>query len=142
MRQDGAGWTRRPRAERWRRTKEVVMHEMSVAHGLLSILHDQTKAHRIARITRIRVKVGRLRGIDARQLRLAFEALAEGGLADGAALDVEEIAAKARCRACGAVWRAPDYRFECPECAAADSEILEGRELFIESFDGERADPA
>jgi len=119
-----------------------VMHEMSVAHGLLSILQDQTKAHGIARITRIRVKVGRLRGIDARQLRLAFEALAEGGLADGAALDVEEIAAKARCRACGAVWQAPDYRFQCPECAAADSEILEGRELFIESFDGERADSA
>ena len=53
----------------------------------------------------------------------------------------EEIAAKARCRACGAVWRAPDYRFDCPECAAADAEILEGRELFIESFDGERPDP-
>jgi hydrogenase nickel incorporation protein HypA/HybF len=118
------------------------MHEMSVAHGLLSILQDQAKAHGIARISRVRVKLGRLRGIDGRQLRLAFEALAEGGLADGAALDVEEIAAKARCRACGAVWRAPDYRFECPDCAAADSEILEGRELFIESFDGERPESA
>ena len=116
------------------------MHEMTVAYGLLSILQDQAKAHGIARIARVRVKLGRLRGIDARQLRLAFEALAEGGLAGGAALDVEEIAAKARCRACGAVWQAPDYRFECPECAAADSEILEGRELFIESFDGERPD--
>jgi hydrogenase nickel incorporation protein HypA/HybF len=118
------------------------MHEMSVAHGLLSILQDQAKAHGIARISRVRVKVGRLRGIDARQLRLAFEALAEGGLADGAALDLEEIAAKAHCNACGAVWRAPDYRFECPECAAAHSEILEGRELFIESFDAERPESA
>jgi len=117
------------------------MHEMSVAHGLLSILQDQAKGHGIARISRVRVKVGRLRGIDARQLRLAFEALAEGGLADGAVLDVEEITAKARCRGCGVVWQAPDYRFECPECAAADSEILEGRELFIESFDGARPDP-
>ncbi len=116
------------------------MHEMSVAHGLLSILQDQAEAHGIARISRVRLKIGRLRGLEARQLRLAFEALAEGGLADGAALDVEEIAAKARCRACGAVWRAPDYRFECPECAAADAEILEGRELFIESFDGDRPD--
>jgi hydrogenase nickel incorporation protein HypA/HybF len=117
------------------------MHEMSVAHGLLSILQDQAKARGIDRISRVRVKVGRLRGIDARQLRLAFEALAEGGLAEGAALDVEEIVAKARCRACGAVWRAPDYRFECPDCASADSEIVEGRELFIESFDAERPKP-
>jgi hydrogenase nickel incorporation protein HypA/HybF len=116
------------------------MHEMSVAHGLLSILQDRAKAHGIARVSRVRVKVGRLRGIDARQLRLAFEALAEGSLADGAALDIEEIAAKARCRACGAVWRAADFRFDCPKCAVADAEILGGRELFIESFDGERPD--
>jgi hydrogenase nickel incorporation protein HypA/HybF len=114
------------------------MHEMSVAYGLLSILQDQAKAHGIARISRVRVKLGRLRGIDARQLRLAFEALAEGSLADQAALDVEEIAAQARCRACGAVWQAADFRFDCPKCAAADAEVLAGRELFIESFDGER----
>jgi len=114
------------------------MHEMTVAYGLLSILQDQAKAHGIARIARVRVKVGRLRGIDSRQLRLAFEALAEGGLADGAALAVEEIAAQARCRACGAVWQAADFRFDCPKCASADAEILGGRELFIESFDGER----
>jgi hydrogenase nickel incorporation protein HypA/HybF len=114
------------------------MHEMSVAQGLLSILQAQAEAHGIARVSRVRLKIGRLRGLDARQLRLAFEALAEGGLADGAELDVDEIAARARCRACGAVWRAADYRFDCPECAAADAEILEGRELYIESFDGER----
>jgi len=117
------------------------MHEMSVAQGLLSILEDRAKAHSLARVTRIRLKIGRMRGLDSRQIRLAFEALAEGSLAEGAELDIEEIPAKARCRACGAVWRAADYRFDCPDCAAADAEILEGRELYIESFDGEPADP-
>ena len=52
------------------------MHEMSVAHGLLSILQAQAEAHGIARVSRVRLKIGRLRGLDARQLRLAFEALA------------------------------------------------------------------
>ena len=89
------------------------MHEMTVAHGLLSILEDQAETYGIAR-TRVRLKIGRFRGVEARQLRAAFEALAEGALAEGAALDVDEVAALARCRACGAVWRAPDYRFECP----------------------------
>jgi hydrogenase nickel incorporation protein HypA/HybF len=114
------------------------MHEMSVAQGLLSILQAQAETHGIARVSRVRLKIGRLRGLDARQLRLAFEALAEGSVAAGAELEIEEIAAQARCCACGAVWRAADYRFNCPECAAADAEILEGRELYIESFDGER----
>jgi hydrogenase nickel incorporation protein HypA/HybF len=116
------------------------MHEMSVAHGLLTIIEARAREHGIVRVTRARLKIGRLRGLDARQLRLAFEALAEGGIAAGAELEIEEIVAEARCRVCGAVWRAPDYRFGCPECAAADSEILKGRELFIESFDGRRTE--
>ena len=118
------------------------MHEMSVAHGLLTILNEQAEAHGIDRVSRIRLKIGQLRGLDGRQLRLAFEALAEGSLAASAELEIEEIAAKARCRACGAAWRAADYRFECPKCAASDVDILEGRELFIESFDGQGAEPS
>jgi hydrogenase nickel incorporation protein HypA/HybF len=114
------------------------MHEMTVAHGLLTILEERAKAHKIARITRIRLKIGRLRAIETRQLASAFEVLAEGSMAQGAPLDVEEVAAQARCNACGTEWRLAGYRFECPNCQSADAEILAGRELFIESFDGER----
>ncbi|MGO9422460.1 hydrogenase maturation nickel metallochaperone HypA [Roseiarcus sp.] len=114
------------------------MHEMTVAHGLLTILEERAKAHGIARITRIRLKIGRLRGLETRQLRAAFEVLAEGAIAEGAPLDIEEVAARARCNACGTEWGLPDYRFECPKCQSADAEILAGRELHIESFDGER----
>jgi len=116
------------------------MHEMTVAHGLLTILEERARAHGIGSISRVRLKVGRLRGIDARQLRAAFEVLAEGSIAEGAPLDIEEIVAEARCNACGTEWRAPDYRFECPKCRSADAEILAGRELHIESFDGERGE--
>jgi len=118
--------------------REARMHEMTVAHGLLTILEERAKAHGIARITRIRLKIGRLRGLETRQLRAAFEVLAEGAIAEGAPLDIEEVAARARCNACGTEWGLPDYRFECPKCQSADAEILAGRELHIESFDGER----
>ena len=113
---------------------------MTVAHGLLTILEERAKAHGIARITRIRLKIGRLRGIETRQLAAAFEVLAEGSIAQGAPLDVEEVATRARCNACGTESRLAGYRVECPNCQSADAEILAGRELFIESFDGERGE--
>ena len=116
------------------------MHEMTVAHGLLTILEERAKAHGIVRVTRVRLKIGRLRGIETRQLCAAFEVLAEGSIAEGAPLEVEEVAAHARCNACGTEWRLAGYRFECPKCQSADAEILAGRELFIESFDGERGE--
>jgi hydrogenase nickel incorporation protein HypA/HybF len=116
---------------------EARMHEMSVVQGLMTILEERAKAHGIARISLVRLKVGRLRGLDARQLCAAFEVLAEGSIAEGAPLEIEQIAVRARCNACGTEWRLPDYRFECPKCQSADAEILGGRELHIESFDGE-----
>ncbi len=116
------------------------MHEMTVAHWLLTILKERARAHGIARISRVRLKIGRLRGLETRQLRAAFEALAEGSIAEGAPLDIDEVAAAARCNACGTEWRLPEYRFECPSCGAADAEVLEGRELFVELFDGERGE--
>ncbi len=114
------------------------MHEMTVALGLLTILEDRARAHGIGRISKVRVKVGRLRGLETRQLRAAFEVLAEGSIAEGAALDIDEVAAEARCRVCGTVWRLAGYRFECPACRGTDGEIETGRELYVESFDGER----
>jgi hydrogenase nickel incorporation protein HypA/HybF len=117
------------------------MHEMTVAQGLLSILEERARAHGIGRVSSVRLKIGRLRGLESRQLRAAFEVLAESSIAEAAALEIDEVAARARCRACGTAWRLEGYRFECPTCHGADAEILEGRELFIESFDGERVDP-
>jgi hydrogenase nickel incorporation protein HypA/HybF len=116
------------------------MHEMTVAYGLLTILEERAKTHGIARISRVRLKIGRLRGLEARQLQRAFEVLAEGSIAAGAPLEIDEVVALARCNACGSEWRLPDYRFECPQCQSADATILAGRELHIESFDGERAE--
>ncbi len=114
------------------------MHEMTAAYGLLRILEDQAKAHGIGRISRVRLTIGRLRGLEPRQLAAAFAVLAEGTLAEGAPLDINEVAARARCRGCGTTWTLAGYLFDCPACGAADAEILEGRELFVESFDGER----
>ncbi len=113
------------------------MHEMAVVQGLMAILIAQAKAHEIGRIACVRLKIGRLRGLDARQIRAAFELFSEGTIAEGAQLDIGEIAAEAHCQACGADWQLAAYRFECPSCGSTAADVIKGRELFIESFDGE-----
>ena len=114
------------------------MHEMSIAYALLKIVEDRARDNGIVRVTLVRVKVGRLRALESRQLRAAFEVLADGSLAAGATLDIDETPAKARCKRCANEWRPVGFRLDCPECGGGDAEIVEGRELHIESFDGER----
>ena len=116
------------------------MHEMSVAYALLKIVEDRARANAMGRVVEVRLKIGVLRGLEPRHLVAAFAALAEGGIADGATVDVDLVAARARCNACAAEWRLAGFHFDCPECGSVDAEILEGRELYIELFDGERGD--
>lgn len=114
------------------------MHETAVVTGLLGILSRQAEEHGITRITEVRLKVGRLRGLDSRQLRAAFETFAEGSLAEGARLDIDEVAITACCRGCGTEFTVEGWRFVCPTCEGTDAETVTGRELYVENFDGLR----
>lgn len=115
------------------------MHEMAVVDGLMGILKAQAASHGIRKINLVRVKIGRMRGLDSRQIRAGFEIFAEGTLAQGARLDIEEISAHAHCKLCGHRWELPDFNFACPSCGGHDATLDGGKELYIESFDGEKA---
>lgn len=117
------------------------MHETAVAQRLITILLEQAKQHSIRRISVVRLKVGRLRGLDLRQIRGVFELFAEGTIAEGARVDIDDVAVEASCRTCSMVWQVDGYRFECPACGGSDAEVTKGRELHIVSFDGDHDAP-
>jgi len=114
------------------------MHETAVVEGLMRILGEQAKKNGAVRVVSVRLKIGRLRGIDSRQIRLAFEMFAEGTFAEGARLDIDEVGVTAKCRDCGTVFEVANYRFVCSGCGGSDAEVLTGRELHIESFEATR----
>jgi hydrogenase nickel incorporation protein HypA/HybF len=124
----------------WMQGKRAeIMHESAIVAGLLRILTDRARPAGVARITVVRLTLGRLRGLDPRQIRGAFEIFTEDTLAEGARLEIDERPVRALCKACGTAYEVQGYRFECPACASADADVTEGRELFIESFDGEKS---
>ena len=114
------------------------MHEFSVMDSLMRLILEHAKAGGIARVTRVRMVVGRLRGLDLRQLRGCFEILAEDTVAEGAELDIESVTPAGRCRDCGEEFDIPDYTLRCPHCGGGQIDITRGRELHLASFDGTR----
>ncbi|MGQ9369432.1 hydrogenase maturation nickel metallochaperone HypA [Azospirillum sp. ST 5-10] len=115
------------------------MHETAIVEGVMRILMQKADEHGMDRILSVRLRIGRLHGLDHRQLRGCFDIFAEGTPADGARLVIDEIPITARCRACDRPWEVAGYRFVCPACGAADAEVTGGRELYVESFEGRRA---
>jgi hydrogenase nickel incorporation protein HypA/HybF len=85
------------------------------------------------------MKVGYLRQVVPSSLAFGFELLAEGTPVEGAELEIEQVPAQGRCRACGLEGRLGGFPLLCPECGSFDLEILEGEELSVESLELEEA---
>lgn len=112
------------------------MHELAIAEELLRIVLQELEPWGAgARVRRVRVRIGQLSGVVPEALRFAFEAIAQGGPAEGASLELEEVPFRVRCGACGAEG-APEGPFLlCPRCGGPQVEVISGRELELASME-------
>lgn len=118
------------------------MHETAIVTGLIRIIETQAAKHGATRVSRVLLKVGRLRAVEPQQLSSCFEMFAEGTVADGAELVIDVIGVRGRCRTCANEFDIPRFRFECPSCGGNDVEVIQGQELYIESFEASSAGPS
>ena len=113
------------------------MHETAIVTGLIRILETQAAQHGARHVSRVRLKVGRLRAVEPQQLCSCFEMFAEGTVAEGAELLIDVLGVRGRCRTCTSEFDVQRYRFICPNCAGNDIEVIQGQELYIESFEAD-----
>ena len=107
----------------------------------MRILEQKAALHGVTRISRVMLKVGRLNAVEPQQLSACFEMFAEGTVADGAILVIDSVGVRGNCRACATEFDIPRYRFVCPNCAGIDIEVIQGQELYIESFEASMDSP-
>ena len=88
---------------------------------MLRVVRDEALRHNVTRVTEITLRVGLFSAVEEETLRACFELLAEGGIAEGAALRVEIEPLPAHCAACGHEFELSDRRrFVCPRCMNAE----------------------
>lgn len=114
------------------------MHEASLAQAVLDLALDAARQHSAARITAIRLAVGTMTHADPETLAFWVGILSEGGPAEGAVIEVDEVPAQAGCEACG--WQypvvSPRWSLRCERCGGA-GELRSGRELSVTSIEVE-----
>jgi hydrogenase nickel incorporation protein HypA/HybF len=112
------------------------MHELAIAEAILAIATAHAAGAR--KITTIEVRVGHLRQVVPEALKFNFELVAQGTLAAGAELAIEEVAPAGRCQACGASAGLTNWPLRCPACGALDIDLTEGEELLVSALEVER----
>ncbi|MBN1504210.1 MAG: hydrogenase maturation nickel metallochaperone HypA [Candidatus Eisenbacteria bacterium] len=107
----------------------------------MEIVEEQAAKSGLARVTAIKVRIGKLSTIVPEALNFCFGFATEDTLAAGAELVIEEVAAEARCNSCGKTFPVTEaYFLLCPSCSSPDTTLLKGQELDLMSIEGETPD--
>lgn len=109
------------------------MHELPIAIAILEQAVEAVAPHDATRIERIEVEVGAMRQVVAEALQMAFAAVSQGTMGEGAVLDIVEVPMLAECRVCRHQFRPEINLYLCPQCHQADVQILAGRDMILRS---------
>ena len=105
------------------------MHEVSICEYLLALVDQEAKRHKVSRIMRLRVEIGRLSCLEPEALRFAFDAMAPGTIAEAAEFQIDQPPVTATCQDCGAVV-AMNTRFgTCASCGGVRLKMHGGAEM-------------
>jgi len=113
------------------------MHEISLCQSVLRIIEKQAAEQKYSRVKTVFLEVGRLAGVESEALYFGFDVVMKGSIADGARLELIEVAGQATCPQCS-TQVALLQRFDaCPVCGVTGLQINAGEELRIKELEVE-----
>jgi len=113
------------------------MHEFGIIQDVLVTLEKTVVLHGLKKVNKVTIQVGRLRQVVPENLQFAFSVLSENTIFSDAKLIIIEVPITVLCKACNKKTEVNDMIFVCPNCGSTDLDILNGKEIVLESIEGE-----
>ncbi|MBS1655958.1 MAG: hydrogenase maturation nickel metallochaperone HypA [Bacteroidetes bacterium] len=110
------------------------MHELSIAHSILSIAEKSFPANSKGFISAINIQAGELSSVELEALQFAFSTIKHDTILEKAELNIEIIPGEALCADCGTLFHMNSYGTCCPDCNSYLSSIKKGKEFKISSL--------
>lgn len=113
------------------------MHETRIACDLARVILEVAGSEGLHRITRVNLKFGQMIQIVPDIFRHAFAAATEGTIAEHAEVFIEVVPVAVCCENCGKEAGLSGLVFRCSCCGGTMLEVIRGKEMFIQSMEGE-----
>ena len=107
------------------------MHEMSLAEGVLQLVEETAQRERAHRVRLVVVEIGRLSSVEPEALKFCFEAVASGGVAQGAMLEIIDVPGSGRCTVCAEMVPICEVHDVCPKCGGHPVRPSGGTEMRV-----------
>ncbi len=103
--------------------------------ALLELVHEQAVAAQATRVTRLVLEIGTLSHVDVDALRFAVEVAAQGGLAEGAVLEILQPQGAAYCLDCERPVTVARHGASCPSCGGVKLLAQGGDEMRLKEME-------
>jgi hydrogenase nickel incorporation protein HypA/HybF len=117
--------------------KILTMHEIKIAEDLTRIVLKAANKEKLSKVTMVNIAFGQLIQIVPEIFEFAFRETVRDTIARDARVNIELVPVIMRCRDCSCEFQVKDNFFGCSECGSKELDILNGKELFIKSIEGE-----
>lgn len=111
------------------------MHELGIMTGVVEAVEQAAKDANALKVLKVNLAVGVMTEALEEALFFAFDVLKEGTLLSEAQLEVRMVEPKSVCNDCGTEFDHDRFHVLCPLCEGANTTLLCGRELQIESIE-------
>lgn len=111
------------------------MHELGIMTGVLQAVEESAKQAGSEKVLKISLSVGVMTEAIEDALRFAFEALSEGTMCESAELEITMTPPVSICAECGNEYEHDRFHMLCPECGSSFTQLIQGKELQIDSIE-------
>ncbi|KGM48046.1 hydrogenase maturation nickel metallochaperone HypA [Pseudooceanicola atlanticus] len=111
------------------------MHEMSLCEGIRRVVDQAADRPDVARVTRVRLEIGKFAGVEKHALSFAWEVVMRGSKAEGATLDMIDLPGKALCYDCMKEVEIEERLSPCPDCGGGKLLPQGGDEMQIKDME-------
>jgi len=108
------------------------MHELSITQNIVGLVAERAGDRPVERV---RLRIGKLSGVEVEAIRFCFDVVARGTLVEGAELVVEEVDGRAHCETCGADVPLDALVLRCGCGRGGRLRLIEGEELLVKSME-------
>ncbi len=112
------------------------MHEMSIAHSILTEVERLVEKHRAQKALWVKINVGVLSGVVNEQLVMAFDIYKKQfEKCHDLELRLTTVNLKLKCKECLAITEQDEMHLQCKECHSFLVDILDGKDMVIEKLE-------
>jgi hydrogenase nickel incorporation protein HypA/HybF len=110
------------------------MHELSIVMSIVDVAEEQVRSHQAKEVESIDLEIGALAGVDDHALEFAWEAGVKNTVLEKARRNINKQKGWAKCLECDKEFEIKMLYDPCPVCGEYLLQILEGKELKIQSM--------